>query len=127
MTSRSPTRYAQGIEHLAAPGTETSERMPLSTPRYYRIQIAGQLDEQWADWLGGLSLRHTGEPTFETVLYGPLRDQSALYGVLNKIRDLGVTLLALERIEPPAEDVPMGETSAEALLERKAERDEPTS
>jgi hypothetical protein len=118
--------------------------MPLPTPLYYRIRIAGHLDEQWADWLGGLSLRHTGEPTFETILYGPLLDQSALYGVLNKIRDLGVTLLALERIEPPVEGVPMGEAdravrgigrtaglvmeaSAEALSERKAERDEPTS
>jgi hypothetical protein len=77
--------------------------MPLSTQRYYRIRIAGHLDEHWAESLGGLSLRYTGEPTFETILCGPLVDQSALYGVLNKIHDLGLTLLALERVEPPAE------------------------
>jgi hypothetical protein len=86
--------------------------MPISTEWYYRIRIAGHLDEQWSESLGGLSLRHTGEPTFETILCGPLADQSALYGVLNTIRDLGVTLVALDRVEPPVESLPASESDA---------------
>jgi hypothetical protein len=59
----------------------------------YQIRIAGLLDPLWSDWFDGLAITYTANDT--TILAGPLPDQAALHGVLNKIRDLGLTLLAV--------------------------------
>lgn len=71
--------------------------MPSSS--MYKIRVAGLLDHSWSDWLDGLSIQHTADNN--TLLSGPLPDQAALHGVLNKIRDLGLTLMAVS-IEPAA-------------------------
>ena len=63
----------------------------------YRITIKGHLDPEWSDWFDGLIV--TQLDNGETILYGPLVDQTALHGVLIKIRDLGLPLLGLSRIE----------------------------
>jgi hypothetical protein len=63
----------------------------------YRITIKGHLDCEWSDWFDGLTI--TLGDNGETILTGPLIDQSALHGVLIKIRDLGLPLLSLTRIE----------------------------
>ncbi|GHO99929.1 hypothetical protein KSF_099770 [Reticulibacter mediterranei] len=60
----------------------------------YSIRIKGHLDPCWQDWFEGLTIVHEDEGTSR--LTGSLRDQAALYGVLTKIRALGLTLLALE-------------------------------
>jgi hypothetical protein len=60
-----------------------------------RIRVKGHLDEGWSDWLGGLRIEPQARG--ETLLRGPIRDQAALHGLLNKIRDLGVQLLCVER------------------------------
>lgn len=67
----------------------------------YRIIIKGHLDSDWSDWFDGLtiSLADNGE----TILTGPIVDQTALHGVLSKIRDLGVPLLGLSRVKPERE------------------------
>ncbi len=57
------------------------------------IHIEGRLDPQWVDWLDGFSLSYAGEN--ETVLCGQVTDQAALYGLIAKLRDLGVTLLSV--------------------------------
>ena len=62
---------------------------------FYEIRVQGVLDESWSEWLGGLDVRPLDSG--ETVLTGPIRDQSALHGLLNKIRDLGLPLLCLEK------------------------------
>ena len=64
----------------------------------YRITIKGHLDSEWSDWFDGLTITmvHNGE----TILTGPIVDQTALHGVLIKIRDLGLPLLSLTRVEP---------------------------
>jgi hypothetical protein len=67
---------------------------------YYEIRVDGVLDECWSEWLGGLALAAGGSG--ETVLTGPLADQSALHGVLARIRDLGVPLLSVQVVHPPA-------------------------
>ena len=67
----------------------------------YRITIKGHLDSDWSDWFDGLTI--TLAENGETILSGPIIDQTALHGVLNKIRDLGLPLTGLSRIEPEKE------------------------
>ena len=67
-----------------------------NAPQLYEIRVAGHLSANWAGRFDGLSLRH--EPEGETVLSGML-DQSALHGVLVKVRNLGLNLISLNRIE----------------------------
>ena len=62
---------------------------------FYKIRVQGKLDESWSDWLGGLDIQPLDSG--ETVLAGPIRDQSALHGLLNKIRDLGMPLLCVKK------------------------------
>ena len=64
----------------------------------YEFRVEGHLNRDWEEWLGGLILTYT--ETGETILTGPLRDQSALYGVLMKMRDLGLKLISVRQVEP---------------------------
>jgi len=68
----------------------------------YQISVQGQLDQQWSLWFEGLTVS-VGEDD-ETVLTGVVADQAALHGLLRKIRDLGMPLLAVTRIEPKSND-----------------------
>jgi hypothetical protein len=63
----------------------------------YQIVVKGQLESEWSDWFDGLSITLTCSG--ETILTGPLADQTALHGVLIKIRDLGLPLLSLVRTD----------------------------
>ena len=65
------------------------------------IRIKGHLDQSWQEWLEGLHIVH--EPDGTSQLSGTLPDQAALYGVLQKIDRLRITLLSLERSDDPAE------------------------
>ncbi|MBN1248833.1 MAG: hypothetical protein JXC32_14325 [Anaerolineae bacterium] len=64
---------------------------------WYEIQVEGQLAQTWERWFD--HLRVTEMPDGTTCLQGPLPDQAALHGLLARIRDLGLTLLSLHRIE----------------------------
>jgi hypothetical protein len=64
----------------------------------YEIRLKGHLDSSWADWLGGMSLTHASDGT--TVLGGSVADQAALHGLLQKLRDIGVTLISVNESEP---------------------------
>jgi hypothetical protein len=66
-------------------------------PNVYQIRIGGQLGPHWAGWFDGLAI--TWEDSGDTVLTGPVADQAALHGVLRKVRDLGLPLLAVNRVE----------------------------
>ena len=68
----------------------------------YQIVVKGHLDNEWSDWFDGLTI--TLVDNGETILYGPVVDQTALHGVLIKIRDLGLPLLSLTRIETGREN-----------------------
>ena len=61
----------------------------------YEIRVKGQLDQQWSAWFEGLTISYDGEGN--TILRGPLADEAALHGVLIKVRDLALPLLALRR------------------------------
>ncbi len=64
---------------------------------WYEIKVEGHLGPGWSEWLEELELRH--EPCGQTVLSGPLRDQAALYSVLIRLRDLGLALVAVKRVD----------------------------
>ena len=64
----------------------------------YQIRIEGQLDGDWSAWLGGLAMTYR-EPD-ETVLTGPVEDQAALHGILTRLRDLGLTIISVIRVDP---------------------------
>jgi hypothetical protein len=64
---------------------------------YYEIRIKGHLDPSWADWLGGLTITH--EANGESLLAGPLPDQAALHGALNRLHDLGIRLISVNLAE----------------------------
>ena len=63
---------------------------------HYRITIQGHLDQHWSDWFANMTI--TNAANGEAILSGPLPDQAALHGVLIKIRDLGLPLLAVATI-----------------------------
>jgi hypothetical protein len=64
-------------------------------PEHYQIRVKGQLERRWEHWFDGLQLSIDHDTT---MLSGTLADQAALYGVLLKIRDLGVPLLSVQRL-----------------------------
>jgi hypothetical protein len=61
-------------------------------PVIYQIRIKGHLGTQWADWFEGMTIRL--EENGDTLLTGPVIDQAALYGILKKVRDLGLPLVS---------------------------------
>lgn len=67
-------------------------------PERYEIRLRGHLDARWAAWFDGLSLTHERDGT--TVIHGPVADQAALYGLLRKVRDLGLPLVAVSQVDP---------------------------
>jgi hypothetical protein len=71
--------------------------MTLHEGGIYEIRLEGHLDARWAARFDGLSLRHEGDGT--TTLHGPVVDQSALYRLLSRVRDLGVPLSAITQID----------------------------
>ena len=62
-------------------------------PDYYEIKIKGHLDSYWSDWFAGLTLTHLEGD--ETLLSGSLPDQAALHGLLERVRDLNLTLISV--------------------------------
>jgi hypothetical protein len=71
-------------------------------PGPYEIRIKGHLDGRWAAWFGGLTL--TLEDNGDTLLSGPVVDQAALHGLLRKVRDLGMPLISVIRVQPGQAD-----------------------
>jgi len=61
------------------------------------IRVKGKIDENWSDWFAGLTITHTEQG--ETILTGPVVDQAALYGLLSRLRDLGLPLVSVNPVE----------------------------
>jgi hypothetical protein len=70
----------------------------------YQIRLKGHLDSGWADWFGGMTI--TLEDNGSTLLIGPVVDQSALHGLLKRVRDIGMPLISVNRAEPNHADTP---------------------
>jgi hypothetical protein len=83
-----------------------TDKLPTPTlkkmPTIYEIRIRGRLDEDWAEWFDNMNLTHTSEG--QTILTGPIPDQAALHGILNRIRDLNLELISVTRAESNTKD-----------------------
>jgi hypothetical protein len=75
------------------PKYKTDSNQPL----VYQIRIKGHLGSQWTDWFEGLTI--TLEENGDTLLTGPVIDQASLYGLLKKVRDLGIPLLSVNLVQ----------------------------
>ena len=70
----------------------------------YEIRLKGHLDSRWAAWFDGLSLSNEIDGT--TIISGPVVDQAALHGLLQKVRDVGLPLVSVTEINQDVPDVP---------------------
>ena len=73
-------------------------------PQVYQIRLKGHLGRQWTNWFGGLTI--TQEDNGDMLITGPVVDQSALHGLLKKVRDLGMPLVSVMRVKPGQADAP---------------------
>jgi len=73
----------------------------------YEIRLKGHLDDRWAAWFDGLSLSR--ESNGITILRGPIPDQAALHGLLQRVRDTGLSLVSVIRLEPDQTGLPTNE------------------
>ena len=86
----------------------------------YRIRIKGHLGQQWTDWFDELTI--TLEENGDTLLTGPVADDAALHGLLKKVRDLGMPLLSVNRVESDRAHVVDIEQLGDSSLEQKGGR-----
>ena len=68
----------------------------------YELRIGGHLDQHWSTWFDGFTLTHEDDGT--STLRGVVRDQSELHGLLNRVRDLGTTLISVAPLATPTND-----------------------
>jgi hypothetical protein len=73
----------------------------------YEIRLKGHLDTRWAAWFDGLSLSHESDGI--TILHGPVADQAALHGLLQKVRDTGLPLVSVTCVNPDPAEMPFNE------------------
>ncbi len=96
-------------KRLRSNGCDSQKRTPVQAPRGapvpegsgFEIKIEGHLDRHWSAWFGGLSISH--DTAGNTVLSGAIQDQAALHGIMAKIRDLGLPLVSVARLEAQAQ------------------------
>jgi len=72
----------------------------MMAPTLYRIRVKGHLGQEWSEWFDNMAI--ILEDDGDTTLSGRVVDQAALHGLLVKVRDLGLTLIAVERVKPGA-------------------------
>jgi hypothetical protein len=82
---------------------------PQHNPGRYEIRLKGHLDSRWAAWFDGLSLTNSSDGT--TLIQGPVTDQAALHGLLQKVRDLGLPLVSVTQVQPDQPRVPAPDNS----------------
>jgi hypothetical protein len=109
MTTHQVRSYGPGVstdDPTPTPQSEASTAGHDPVPEY-EIRVAGQLASRWSAWFDGLSI--ASDPGGTTVIRGPIVDQAALHGLLQKLRDVGIPLISLTQVppttptEPPAQ------------------------
>jgi hypothetical protein len=92
-----------GLKRRREMSSELNQKTDPSQPVIYQIRLKGHLGSQWTDWFEGLTI--TLEEEGDTLLTGLIIDQTALHGLLKKVRDLGMPLVSVRPVEPGQEDV----------------------
>lgn len=92
MTGSRQRDKSNDFKHRTAPHSDAHQ------PTVYEIRIKGHLGSQWQEWFEDLTI--TPEEYGSTILTGPVVDQAALHGLIKRVRDLGVPLISVNRIEP---------------------------
>jgi hypothetical protein len=112
-------RRPQGVVTPAEPlATARRAQEAGSSPgSRYAIRVEGLLDAHWSEWLGGMTLTH--EAGGLTRLEGAVMDQAALHGLLNKIRDLRLTIVTLERLDAADTAAPSSQEPPESAAWRR--------
>lgn len=82
--------------------SNTSHHMNLDEPLNYKIRIKGHLNQDWEGWFDNVTIKQTDDG--ETIITCTVKDQSALHGLLRRIRDLGIPLISIVRINPSNDD-----------------------
>ena len=75
--------------------------MPVNNTAIYQIRIQGQINESWSDWLGGLTI--TRQPDGETLLAGPIVDQAALHGIMDRLYAMNLSILSVVQVKSDQE------------------------
>ena len=86
-----------GRKRYKVMSNELEPKPAPSQPVVYQIRLKGHLGSQWTDWFEGLTI--TLEEGGDTLLTGPVMDQAALHGLLKKVRDLGMPLVSVNRVQ----------------------------
>ncbi|MEO8285218.1 MAG: hypothetical protein ABI670_02140 [Chloroflexota bacterium] len=99
MYTHGPDKYVVSMVWLSG-GVDRRDSEPGAgrsfVPVRYEVRIRGRLDSRWSDWFEGVQINSTEDG--DTMLRGELLDQSALHGLLEKIRDLNLTLISVNRL-----------------------------
>lgn len=76
------------------------ESLQFDQSATYQIKVQGRLDERWAQWFDGMTIafEQAEDGSTVTVLTGPVVDQAALYGLIGRMRDLGLPLISVGRV-----------------------------
>lgn len=77
-------------------------------PGRYEIRVKGHLGNRWAAWFDGMTLTRSSDGT--TIIHGPVADQAALHGLLQKTRDLGLPLISVNSVAPGHPPAPAADT-----------------
>ena len=80
---------------MTGPRGSPSDRLEAE---HYEIRLRGHLETRWAAWFDGMTLSH--EKDGSTILSGPVVDQAALHGLVQKVRDTGLPLISVTCIDP---------------------------
>lgn len=93
MKEHAPTTH----QNHSSDSNSLTHSIESTLPFVYELRVEGQLDSQWADWFDGMTI--APQENGDTVLSGAVIDQAALYGLLKKVRDLGMALVSVHRVE----------------------------
>jgi hypothetical protein len=94
-----------------------SEKSTVDEAGRYEIRLKGHLDSRWAEWFDGLGLTNDKDGT--TVIHGFVLDQAALHGLLRKVRDVGLPLISVTRVEPDERPVPAPKSTDSPIQQRR--------
>jgi hypothetical protein len=102
-------RRQRRLRSIAVSNSRRSAMSEISTGKrheagWYEIRLKGHLDTRWAAWFDGLNLTNENDGT--TLIQGPIADQAALHGLLQKVRDMGLPLVSVTQVDPDQPEVP---------------------